>query len=79
MVTTIYVDHKPELDDYVTNIALICFDCKYILLKKTYSKCLYQSHLWDTFWKIEIIWSNQLLMEEIYSLTAGQQKPHKRY
>ena len=35
MITTIiYVNHKTELEDYVKNIALICFYCKYFLLKK---------------------------------------------
>ena len=28
MITTIYVNHKTELEDYVTNIALISFYCK---------------------------------------------------
>ncbi len=34
MITTIYVNHQTKLEDYVTNIALICPDCKYLLLKK---------------------------------------------
>lgn len=37
MITTIYVNHKTELEDYVKNIALICFYCKYFLLKKLFN------------------------------------------
>ena len=34
MITTSYVYHQTELEDYVTNIALIYLNCKYLLLKK---------------------------------------------
>ena len=33
-MTTIYITHQTKLEDYVTNSTLICFVCKYFLLKK---------------------------------------------
>ena len=37
MITTIYVNHQTKLEEYVTNIALIYFHCKYFLLKKLFN------------------------------------------
>ena len=33
-MTTIYINHQTKLEDYMTNSTLICFVCKYFLLKK---------------------------------------------
>ena len=73
MIANIYVNHQTELQDYVTNIALIFFlNIKTGILQLFVSKP--SSNL---FLKLEIIWYNQLLIEQICFLTAGWQKPMK--
>ena len=47
MITTIFVNHKTELEDYVTNIALISFYCKkgmfQIFVSKPSEKLIFHS------------------------------------
>ena len=38
MISHIYVNHQTELEDYVTNIAVICFHCRYLFIYLLFKK-----------------------------------------